>query len=73
MKLNVKQAAERAGVSESLLYQLCSEGRLPHYRLGGRGRRGKILISAEDLDAFMESCRVTEPPDDDDGPLQHIR
>ena len=72
MKLNVKQAAERAGVSESLLYQLCSEGRLPHYRLGGRGRRGKILIAAEDLDAFMESCRVTEPPDDD-GPLQHIR
>ncbi|HYH66191.1 MAG TPA: helix-turn-helix domain-containing protein [Urbifossiella sp.] len=72
MKLNVKQAAVRAGVSESLLYQLCSEGRLPHYRLGGRGRRGKIVIAPDDLDAFMESCRVTEPPYED-GPLKHIR
>jgi excisionase family DNA binding protein len=56
--LTVKQAAARAGVSVSLIYQLCDERRLPHYRPGGKGKRGKILISPRDLDAFMESIRV---------------
>jgi excisionase family DNA binding protein len=32
--LTVKRAAERAGVSVSLIYSLCAEGRLPHIRLG---------------------------------------
>jgi len=71
MKLKPKQAAERAGVSVSLIYQWCDERRLPHYRLGGRGRRGRIMIDTRDLDDFLESCRVTEPPDED-GPLTHI-
>ena len=56
--LTVKQAAERAGVSESLIYLLCDERRLPHYRPGGKRKRGKILIDPRDLDAFMASCRV---------------
>lgn len=56
--LNVKEAAERIGVSESLIYQWCEERRLAHYRPGGKGKRGKILISSADLDAFMESIRV---------------
>ena len=58
MKLTPKQAGERAGVSASLIYQLCQERRLPHYRVGGRGRRGKILIDEADLAAFFEACRV---------------
>jgi excisionase family DNA binding protein len=58
MLLTVKQAAERAGVSESLIYQLCEERRLAHFRLGGKGKRGKIGISPSDLDAFMNSIRV---------------
>lgn len=57
--LTVKQAAVRAGVSSALVYAWCEERRLAHYRCGGQGRRGKILIDPADLDAFMESCKVT--------------
>ncbi len=70
--LTPKEAADRIGVSSSLVYQWCDERRLPHYRMGGKGRRGKILIAPKDLDAFLASCRVTEPPDED-GPLTHLR
>jgi len=58
MLLTVRGAAEKAGVSISLLYQWIDERRLPHYRAGGKGRRGKILISPQDLEAFMGSLRV---------------
>lgn len=70
--LTVKQAGQRAGVSPALIYQWCQERRLPHYRMGGQGRRGKILISPADLDAFLEGCKVTPgacPPAE----LRHIR
>jgi excisionase family DNA binding protein len=56
--LTVKQAAERAGVSDSLIYQWCDERRLVHYRVGGAGKRGKILIDPADLDACMASLKV---------------
>jgi len=56
--LTVKQAAVRSGLSPSLVYALCAERRLPHLRLGKRGRRGRVLIEESDLAAFMESCRV---------------
>ena len=70
--LTPKEAAELYPLSVSLIYQMCGERRLPHYRIGGRGRRGKILIDPVDLNAFLESCRVREPPEDE-GPLTHIR
>lgn len=70
--LTVKQAADRAGVSPALVYQWCDERRLVHYRLGGQGKRGKVMIDPDDLAAFLETCRVTEPPDED-GPLVHIK
>lgn len=56
--LTVAEAAEHAGVSPSLIYQWVTERRLAHYRPGGKGKRGKVLISPRDLDAFMESLRV---------------
>ncbi len=56
--LTVAEAAERVGVSESLIYQWIDERRLPHYRLGGKGKRGKIGISPRDLDDFIASLRV---------------
>lgn len=31
---------------------------LPHYRMGGKGKRGKILIEEASLDAFLQSCKV---------------
>jgi excisionase family DNA binding protein len=74
MKLTIKQAAVAADVSESLVYQWCQERRLPHYRFGGSGKRGRILIDDEELKTFLASCRVPAgeqaPPA---GTLRHIR
>jgi excisionase family DNA binding protein len=68
--LTPKQAAERINVSDSLIYEWCSAGILPHYRFGKPGRRGKILIDEVELDAFMAAHRREarrEVP-----PLKHI-
>lgn len=73
MKLTVKQAAVRAGVSESLLYEWCSQGLLTHYRFGKKGRRGKVTIEDSDLDAFLASCRKAARPQGDAPPLRHIK
>lgn len=60
--LSVKQAAERVGVSPSLVYVWCQEQRLPHYRVGAVGKRGRIRIAPADLDAFMASLRADRHP-----------
>lgn len=62
--LTVKQAAERLGVSATLVYELVADGALPCYRLGGRGRRGVIRFSEADLLAFLERRRVEHRPAD---------
>jgi excisionase family DNA binding protein len=69
--LSVIEAAERIGVSESLVYQWVEERRIPHYRLGGKGKRGKVMIEEADLSAFLASCRHEAKPDVP--PLKHIR
>ncbi len=56
--MSVKDAAERAGVSPSLIYEWCDERRLAHYRVGGAGKRGKIAIEQSDLDAFLATLKV---------------
>jgi excisionase family DNA binding protein len=68
--MTVKEAAERTGMSESLIYQLCNERRLTHYRLGGKGKRGAIRIDEADLSAFLASCRQEAKPEVP--PLRHI-
>ena len=73
MRLSPKAAAARAGVSVALVYEWCQSGRLPHYRFGRAGARGKIMVDENDLDEFLASCRVTAPAGDEDGPLRHIR
>ena len=60
--LTPKAAAERASVSPSLIYQWCRDQLLPHYRLRGKGRRGRILIAPADLQEFMQQCRVDRNP-----------
>jgi excisionase family DNA binding protein len=60
--LTVKQAAVRAGVSPSLIYAWCREKRLPHYRVGKEGRRGRIRIDPADLDAFVGTLRQEVHP-----------
>ena len=37
---------------------------LPHCRMGGKGRRGKILIEEIALDAFLQSRKVESGADD---------
>jgi excisionase family DNA binding protein len=56
--LTPKEASELYPLSVSLLYQLCDERRLPHYRIGGRGKRGKILLAPRDIEKFIETQRV---------------
>lgn len=53
--LSVRQAAEKAGVCPSLVYGWVANGELPHFRLGAKGRRGKVAIAEADLDAFLSS------------------
>jgi excisionase family DNA binding protein len=56
--LTVAQAADRARVSGSLVYEWCASKRLAHFRFGKPGRRGRILIEESDLTAFIDVCRV---------------
>ena len=70
--LTPKQVAERLGVSDSLVYGWCAAGTLPHYRFGGTGKRGRIMIDEKDCEAFLAACRqaaaqAAVPP------LKHIR
>lgn len=60
--LTPKEAAERAKVSKSLIYTWCDERRLPHIRAGKLGKRGRILIKEDDLDAFMRGLQVERHP-----------
>jgi excisionase family DNA binding protein len=54
--LSVKQAAERAGVSDSLVYAWCRDGGLRHSRFGRPGRRGCIRIAPADLEHYLADC-----------------
>jgi excisionase family DNA binding protein len=65
--LTVKAAAEKVGVSESLIYEWCQQGILPHYRFGRPGKRGKIMVDAAELAVFIETCRVQGTQEDDGG------
>ena len=58
MLLTVKEAAERANVSPALIYDLCSQGLLPHVRLGRPGKRGTIRIDPDELDGFLAALKV---------------
>lgn len=55
--LTPKAAADRLGVSSSLVYQLCQQGVLPCYRFGGAGKRGRVMVAEPDLEAYIEQCR----------------
>jgi excisionase family DNA binding protein len=57
--MDVREAARRLEVSASTVYSLCSEGRMPHARVGLG--RGVIRISEDDLRAFLTSCRADQP------------
>jgi len=52
--LDVYQAADALGCSHWHIRELVRRGSLPQYR----GTRGRILVSSEDLDAYVETTRV---------------
>jgi hypothetical protein len=54
--MTVDEFAKRAEISKSLAYLLIAEGRVPHRRIGQKGRRGCIRITEEDYRAFI--CRL---------------
>lgn len=74
--MSAKQAASRLGVSDSLVYAWCASGALPHFRMGQPGRRGRILIAEDDLEAFL-ARRKDEREEPDAAPLalklKHIK
>lgn len=47
--MTVTEAAKRAGVSRSAVYQAMREGRLPHTRITG----GMTILSVRDVDSFQ--------------------
>jgi excisionase family DNA binding protein len=55
--LTPKQAAERVGVSVSLVYQWCQEGLFEYLRLGAPGKRGRVMIDPESFERFLQSCK----------------
>lgn len=55
--LTVREAAARAEVSESIVRGWIKDG-LAHFRLGAKGKRGRIKIAVEDLDGWLAAFRV---------------
>lgn len=72
MLLTIGEAAAKARVSKSLLYDLCARGLIPHIRLGRPGRRGTLRIDSNDLDGFLAGCRI-EGGKLDDGELTFFK
>ena len=53
---NAKEASERMRISLSLLYKIVSEKRIRAVRIGGRHRRGKVLIPEDAIKDFVDGC-----------------
>ena len=70
--ISPREAATRLGVSISLVYQLCREMALKHYRIGGRGKRGRILIEESELDRYRAACERDSQLPSPLLPLKHI-
>jgi len=70
--LSVRLAAERACVSESLIYAWCADGTLPHTRVGRKGKRGHIRIATEDLDSVLATFKISGPPSKAAPILKHL-
>jgi excisionase family DNA binding protein len=56
--MTVKNAAERMGISDSLVYELCACGSLPHVRIGRPGSRGCIRLTEADIQEFLANQKV---------------
>jgi excisionase family DNA binding protein len=70
--LTPKQAAGRLGVSQSLVYALCSAGVIAHSRHGRPGKRGCIRIDEAALEEYLRNCRAELRPPGTLPQLRHI-
>jgi excisionase family DNA binding protein len=59
--MSTKEAAEHLGVTLRSLYRFIDEGALAAFKFGR-----VIRLKADDVDAFIENCRI--PP----GSLEHL-
>ena len=59
--MSTKEAAEHLGVTLRSLYRFIDAGRLPAYKFGR-----VIRVKTDDVDRFIESCRITP------GDLEHL-
>jgi excisionase family DNA binding protein len=59
--LGTKDASTRLGITLRSLYRFIDEGDLPAYKFGR-----VIRIKVEDIDSFIESCRIRP------GELEHL-
>ena len=62
--LHVPEIARRLDCTETWVYRLVAEKRIPHHRIagrlvGGRALRGRIVIYERDFEAFLSACEVT--------------
>jgi excisionase family DNA binding protein len=64
--ITVAEAALHARVCDSIVRGWIRSGQLPHYRMGAKGKRGRIRIDVEDLERLLASFKVgkkePEPP-----------
>jgi len=60
MLLTPKEAKERLRISLSLVYQLVDERRLKAIRIGGEGKRGKVLIEESEIERFVRQLKDEE-------------
>jgi excisionase family DNA binding protein len=60
--LTVQDVAGELNVSSSLVYGLIASGEIACHRIGKR--RGTIRVRRDDLDRYLEGCRVAsgDPP-----------
>lgn len=70
--LTVQQAAEKLKISTSLIYELCSTGKIAHARFGRQGKRGAIRISLKDLEDYQASCRRDKDEVLEDSTLKYL-
>lgn len=59
--MSTAAAAKRLGVTPRTLYRFIDDGELPAFRFGR-----VIRLKAEDVDAYIESCRIAP------GTLEHL-
>ncbi len=69
--LTVQDVADELNVSASLLYGLIAAGEIECYRIGRR--RGTIRVRREDLDRYLENCRVASGTAPERVPRQQLK